>query len=183
MTDKWWNNPETDDDQNYANELCPMDIVYRLCKYARENETDRWCPTEKDEADCMDAIYDLHAVCDNQYNRNCFRVFYKLLCKITHNLERDEWEHEREKFETVYEVDLRNRRTGDSVETIYSGADYDLAYKIAVQWNASHGFGMIDNDYESFDDLLASPVNPDQQLFADLMVAHNSWEVHGVGKY
>lgn len=35
----------------------------------------------------------------------------------------------------IYEVDLRNRKTGESVECIYSGPDYDKAYEITDNWN------------------------------------------------
>ena len=34
-------------------------------------------------------------------------------------------------MKTMYEVDLRNRLTGNSVECIYSGDNYDKAYNIA----------------------------------------------------
>ena len=38
-------------------------------------------------------------------------------------------------MKTVYEVDLRNRKTGNSVECIYSGTNYDEAYSITDNWN------------------------------------------------
>lgn len=69
----------------------------------------------------------------------------------------------------IYEVDLRDRETGNSVETIHSGVDSDEAYKIADCWNTEHGFAR--NDYESYDDLLFSAsqeINPQQKLFADV---------------
>lgn len=71
--------------------------------------------------------------------------------------------------EMIYEVDLRDRENGNSVETIYSGADSDEAYRIADHWNTEHGFAR--NDYESYDDLLFSAslkINPQQKLFADV---------------
>lgn len=36
--------------------------------------------------------------------------------------------------EIYYEVDLRERKTGNSVETIYSGTDSAKAYESADKW-------------------------------------------------
>lgn len=89
--------------------------------------------------------------------------------------------------EIVYEVDLRDRETGNSVETIYSGTDSGKAYGIADEWNIKHGLGEIQEDYESYDELLfaISPnVNPQQKLFADVYHVETSRQKsHGVGKY
>lgn len=38
----------------------------------------------------------------------------------------------------MYEVDLRNRKTGDSVECIYSGDDHTAACSVADNWNKEH---------------------------------------------
>ena len=38
-------------------------------------------------------------------------------------------------MKTIYEVDLRNRKTGHSVGCIYSGVNYDEAYSITDKWN------------------------------------------------
>lgn len=37
-----------------------------------------------------------------------------------------------------YEVDLRNRINGDSVECIYSGGNYDEAWNTVEKWNIEH---------------------------------------------
>lgn len=38
-------------------------------------------------------------------------------------------------FEPTYKVDLRDRKTGNPIECIYSGDDYNKAYEIADNWN------------------------------------------------
>ena len=55
--------------------------------------------------------------------------------------------------EIIYEVDLRERKTGNSVETIYSGTYSAEAYEIADKWNKEHGLGEIQEDYESYEEL------------------------------
>lgn len=82
------------------------------------------------------------------------------------------------KMETMYEVDLRNRLTGNSVECIYSGDDYSKAYKIADQWNKRY---LADYDSEiGFDDYLDYKTDG---LFACLYVVESEEELHGIGKF
>lgn len=81
-----------------------------------------------------------------------------------------------------YEVDLRERETGNSVETIYSGTDDEKAYGIAEDWNIEHGYGELQVDYESFDDLRFHN-NPNTNLFADVYHVEDSSELHDLGKH
>ena len=88
--------------------------------------------------------------------------------------------------EIIYEVDIRDRETGNSVETIYSGTDSAKAYGIADEWNKEHGLGEIQEDYESYDELVFSitPDHPEQKYFADVYhVEISRQNPHGVGKY
>lgn len=82
--------------------------------------------------------------------------------------------------ETIYEVDLRERKTGNSVETIYSGTDSAEAYEIADRWNKEHGLGEIQEDYESYEELCDYVSDG---LFADVYHVESKSLVHGVGKY
>lgn len=79
---------------------------------------------------------------------------------------------------TMYEVDLRSRRTGDSVECIYSGNDYDKAYDIADHWNKEH----LDDydDANGFGEYLDGKTDG---LFADLWIVDNAADLHGIGKF
>ena len=88
--------------------------------------------------------------------------------------------------EIIYEVDLRDRETVNSVETIYSGTDDSEAYGITDDWNAEHGLGRIQEDYESYDELvfaISPEINPKQKLFADVYHIEDKANAHGVGKY
>lgn len=80
----------------------------------------------------------------------------------------------------IYEVDLRERKTGNSVETIYSGTDSAEVYEIADRWNKEHGLGEIQEDYESYEELCDYVSDG---LFADVYHVETESLVHGVGKY
>ena len=43
-----------------------------------------------------------------------------------------------------YEVDLRSRKTGDTVEVIYSGPSYDEAWAVRNEW--------MENNFPDWDD-------------------------------
>ena len=82
----------------------------------------------------------------------------------------------------IWEVDLRSRKTGDSVETIYSG-DHDVAFGIMKQW--------YDNHPEFFEILpresigtstVAMFIDGKDGVFADVYEVPKSL-AHGVGKY
>ena len=79
-----------------------------------------------------------------------------------------------------YEVDLRERKTGNSVETIYSGTDLTEAYEIADKWNMEHGLGEIQEDYESYEELCDYK---SYGLFADVYHVENEKDIHGIGEY
>lgn len=82
------------------------------------------------------------------------------------------------KTETMYEVDLRSRFTGNSVECIYSGDNYDKAYEIADSWNRRH---LADYDKDAgFDDYIDFETDG---LSACLYVVEDENDVHGVGKF
>ena len=82
-----------------------------------------------------------------------------------------------------YEVDLRERGTGNSVETIYSGTDESKAYDIAEDWNIEHGYGELQVDYESFCELVFCEENQNEKLYADVIHIEDETELHGVGKF
>lgn len=81
-------------------------------------------------------------------------------------------------MKTMYEVDLRNRLTGNSVECIYSGDNYDKAYNIADNWNKNH---LADYDENiSFDDYINQKT---EGLSACLYEIVDEENLHGVGKF
>lgn len=79
---------------------------------------------------------------------------------------------------TMYEVDLRSRKTGNSVECIYSGDNHNEACKIADNWNKEHLADYNEElGYEDYIDLETDG------LSADVYVVDNEADLHGVGKY
>lgn len=83
---------------------------------------------------------------------------------------------DKNKTKTIYEVDLRSRFTGNSVECIYSGDNYDKAYEMADSWNREH-LADYDND-AGFDDYIDFETDG---LAACLYVVEDENEMHGVG--
>lgn len=81
-------------------------------------------------------------------------------------------------FQTMYEVDLRHRKSGRSEKCIYSGSNYDEAYKIADSWNREH---LADYDTNmSFDNYIDFETDG---LSACLYVIETEDDLHGVGKF
>ena len=78
--------------------------------------------------------------------------------------------------EIIYEVDLRDRKTGNSVECIYSGTDSAKAYEIADKFNKENGLGEIQEDYESYEELC----DGSDGLFADVYHVEDKENIHGV---
>ena len=70
----------------------------------------------------------------------------------------------------IWEVDLRSRETGNSIETIYSG-DHDEACAVLEKWYDDHQM-----DVSSLDDYF----DGSDGVFADLYLTD---EPHGVGKW
>ena len=76
----------------------------------------------------------------------------------------------------LYEVDLRNRRFGSSVECILSTKDSNEAYECADEWNKKN---VPDYDTNKNHDRY---INGSDEIYAQ--VYETPYElVHGVGKY
>ena len=76
----------------------------------------------------------------------------------------------------MYEVDLRSRKTGNSIECIYSGDDYEKAYEIADNWNKEN---LTDYDDRSWEDYVDGSIG----MFAEVYHIDNEADLHGVGKF
>lgn len=76
-----------------------------------------------------------------------------------------------------YEVDLRSRIDGESVECIYSGDDYEKAYSVAQGWNKKN-IAYYDA-YRSID----SYIDDTDGLFAYVYHIDNKADLHGVGMF
>lgn len=61
-----------------------------------------------------------------------------------------------------YEVDLRRRKDGNSVETIYSGGKHDKAWDMTAKWNKDN---IPDYDEKKY---YESYVDGSEGLFADV---------------
>lgn len=79
--------------------VCSEEITEVLCKLTGVDETDK----------LENAIYDLYATCQNEYNRDSFRVFYKTLAIMTDKFQENE----------QYRMELANR-----IETIFGNSHY-----------------------------------------------------------
>ena len=79
-----------------------------------------------------------------------------------------------------YEVDLRQRRTGNSIQCIYSGPDHDVAYKIMEEYNKVHVTG-----YVPVDPAAISYIGKDEpdELVADVYHLDDNEERKGVGEF
>lgn len=78
----------------------------------------------------------------------------------------------------MYEVDLRERKTGNSVECIYSGDDHNKACEIADNWNKKN---IVDFQEElGYDDYVDYETDG---LSACVYVVEDEAELHGVGKF
>lgn len=73
-----------------------------------------------------------------------------------------------------YEVDLRSRKTGDSVECIYSGDDYEKAYEVMNKWNEVN---LTNYDGRAWDDY----IDGSDGLFAYVYHIEDKDFAHGVG--
>ena len=80
----------------------------------------------------------------------------------------------------IWEVDLRSRKTGDSVETIYSG-NHDEAFKVMDEWYNEHPeFEKIIPKEEIGTFTVESFIDGNDGVFADCYLAISP---HGVGKW
>lgn len=75
-----------------------------------------------------------------------------------------------------YEVDLRSRISGESIECIYSGDDYEKAYEVMDKWNRENLADYDDRDFEDYID------NTDG-LFAYVYHIGYGYGIKGVGKF
>ena len=76
----------------------------------------------------------------------------------------------------MYEVDLRNRKTGDAVECILSTNNHDEAWEFAEEWNKKN---IPDYDIDIPND---SYIDGTDGLFAEVYETPKHL-AHGVGKY
>ena len=76
----------------------------------------------------------------------------------------------------MYEVDLRSRKTGNSIECIYSGDDYEKAYEIADNWNKENVADYDDRNWEDY-------IDDTDGMFAEVYHIDNENDLHGVGKF
>ena len=76
----------------------------------------------------------------------------------------------------MYEVDLRNRKTGNSVECILSTENHDEAYQLADEWNRKN---VPEYDVDVSND---SYIDGTDGLFAEVYETPKHL-AHGVGKF
>ena len=70
---------------------------------------------------------------------------------------------------TVYEVDIRNRKDGNSIKTIISTSDYDKAWEYFYNWYDKHSQIKIILEENNWDvNCLIDPNNNDKDVFVDI---------------
>lgn len=77
----------------------------------------------------------------------------------------------------MYEVDLRDRKTGESVETICSTENHDEAYDVAEKYNKEN----VLNYYTEYS--IDKYIDGTDGLIADVFHIENERFLHGVGKF
>lgn len=83
-------------------------------------------------------------------------------------------------MEEIWEVDLRSRKTGDSVETIFSG-NHDEAFQVMSEWYDKHPeFWEIIPKEEIGTSTVEEFIDGNDGVFADCYLTS---EPHGVGKW
>ena len=86
MSKRFWMTEENAEySEQYGTEYYPDEIAEAFCNYARENNG--YDPDGQAEENCREALYYLHAICENEYNKDYFRTLYKILAKVTYNLQ------------------------------------------------------------------------------------------------
>lgn len=95
-------------------EVCSEEITEVLCKLTGVDDTEK----------LENAIYDLYVTCQNEYNRDSFRVFYKTLAILTDRIQNQEYEL---------------KGSAERIEKIY-GKEYYSADKIANDLLTDTGF-------------------------------------------
>lgn len=87
------------------------------------------CAEESDRNDLEEALYQLHAICENEYNHDFYRVLYKALEELAGT----KFEISATYYEAGYKGETRRQRfTGESIEEAYNkyiaaGDVHDLA--------------------------------------------------------
>lgn len=72
-----------------------------------------------------------------------------------------------------YEVDLRSRKTGNSIETIFSSESHDESCEVLENWYKQHSELNTETNLENY-------VDGSDGVFADI---YETDEPHGVGKW
>lgn len=76
-----------------------------------------------------------------------------------------------------YEVDLRRRYDGESIECIYSSNDYYEAYKTAEKWNEKNVANYdVNNGWDYY-------IDGNDGLIAYVYYIDNKADLHGVGMF
>ena len=80
----------------------------------------------------------------------------------------------------IWEVDLRSRKTGDTIETIYSG-NHDEAFRVMTEWYDNHlEFWEIIPREEIGTSTVEKFIDGSDGVFADCYAVD---EPHGIGKW
>lgn len=82
-------------------------------------------------------------------------------------------------MELIYEVDIRSRETGNSIETIYSGT-HEEAWDVFYEWYKKHP--SIKKELDEIGGAVDYLIDGTKGVFVDVYVCYPE-QVHGVGKF
>ncbi len=79
-----WAMPEKEENARYGYKTSPEEIASFLSSYTKDKCGDNsWIPDTEDGRECCEALYQLYAICQNEYNSSFYRTLYKTLAKAT----------------------------------------------------------------------------------------------------
>lgn len=81
---KFWMTETIKGEEDYGEEYYPDEIAEALCDLCKKELG--YKPDGQDYEDCREALYQLMAMCQNDYNAEYFRTLYKVLAKVTYTI-------------------------------------------------------------------------------------------------
>ena len=81
---RYWMTETIKGEEDYGEEYYPDEIAEALCDLCKKELG--YKPDGQDYEDCREALYQLMATCQNNYNAEYFRTLYKVLAKVTYTI-------------------------------------------------------------------------------------------------
>ena len=82
---RYWMTETIKGEENYGSEYYPGEIAEALCDLCKREELG-YKPDGQAYEDCIEALYQLKAICENDYNSEFYRTLYKVLAKAAYTI-------------------------------------------------------------------------------------------------